>query len=114
MTGIDRVWTLFKYRIFESQQSLHTYLLPQQGALQFFGETWIVKKVEGSATLEYNQYQNRRVARAGAARSRPFWLVPESFFWSGSYSYSYSTVNNLLLRDYGLQTTDTDYDYGKV
>ena len=40
-------------------------------------------------------------------RSRPFWLEPDPFLWSGSYSYSYSyscfysysTVNILFLRD---------------
>ena len=26
-----------------------------------------------------------RVARAGATRSRPFWLEPEPFFWSCKY-----------------------------
>ena len=36
---------------------------------------------------------------AGAAGSHPFWLEPEPFFWSGSYSYFYSTENILFLRD---------------
>ena len=33
---------------------------------------------------------NIRVARAGNARSRPFWLELEPFFRSGSGVYSYS------------------------
>ena len=37
------------------------------------------------------------VAGARAARSQPFWLELEPFFWSGSYSYS--TGNILFLRD---------------
>ena len=42
----------------------------------------------------------------------PFWLKPEPFIWSGSGSYSYSTVNILFLRnpkcDYKF---DSKYDY---
>ena len=43
---------------------------------------------------------------AEAARSRPFWLEPEPFFWSSSGSYSYSTVNILFLLD-----PKYEYDY---
>ena len=57
-----------------------------------------------------NEFVTSRVAGAEAARSRPFWLEPEPFFCSGSYSYStvYSTVNILFLRD---PKYDYDYDY---
>ena len=36
-----------------------------------------------------------RVAGAGATQSRYFWLIPEPFLLSGSYSYSYFTVKQL-------------------
>ena len=50
---------------------------------------------------------------AGAARSCPFWLEPEPFFWSDSSSYS--TVNILFLGDpkydYDYKYDYDDYDY---
>ena len=57
-----------------------------------------------------------RVAGAGAARNHPFWLEPEPFLWSGSYSYSdsysYSTVIILFLRDPKYDAYDyDDYEY---
>ena len=42
-------------------------------------------------------------------RSRLFWLEPEPFFWSGSYSYS--SVNILFLRDPKYDYDYDDYDY---
>ena len=44
--------------------------------------------------------------------SRPFWLEPERFFWSGSYPllllYSTGSVNILFLRD---PKNDYKYDF---
>ena len=44
---------------------------------------------------------SRKEGGMQGCRIRPFWLEPEPFFWSGSYfySFSYSTVNILFLRD---------------
>ena len=43
--------------------------------------------------------QSAGIAVARVAGAAPFWLEPEPFFWSGSYYYSYSTVNILFLWD---------------
>ena len=62
---------------------------------------WMSLQVRRSM-VSYELKGNIMVLGQGC-RSRPFWLEPESFFWSGSGSYSffcfYSSVNILFLRD---------------
>ena len=73
----------------------------------------LTDRVAGAALLGWSRSRPEPSFEAGAraARSRPFTLEPELFFWSGSGSYSYFYSHDCKYFIFRDPKYDYDYDY---